>query len=798
MSGRTGRPTAFEGARTLELDISGMTCASCAARIEKKLNKVALVQASVNYATERATVIAPLGVTDEQLIGVVEAAGYGASLPVMSTGEPDDAVGRLQRRMVVAIAASTPVIAVAMVPPWQFPGWQWVSLVLATVVVWWCGWGFHRAALVNARHRSSTMDTLVSLGTTAAYAWSLYALLFGHAGMIGMRHEFEFVLRRSDGAGNVYFEAACGIITFLLIGRYIEARSKHEAGAALRALLELGAKDAVVLRDGVECRVPIGAVKVGDLVVVRPGEKVATDGEVVEGASAVDNSLLTGESVPVEVTVGEGVIGGAINANGRLVIRAGAVGADTQLAHIGKLMEQAQAGKANVQRLADRVSGFFVPVVIVIALVTLVAWLLAGAGAGFAFTAAVAVLIIACPCALGLATPTALLVGTGRGAQLGIVIRGPEVLETARGIDTVLLDKTGTITTGQMSVTRVVPAGVSADELLAVAAAVEAASEHPIARAVVAAGAPSAGRAPSGGNTAMSDVYEHSRPYFRRKREDGKGEACTDFENLPGLGVRGTVGGCSVVVGSAALVSDAILVSDVAPAPDGAPTPDIAPAPDAAATPSATLMSDVDAAATVVHVAWDGVYRGRIEVGDTVKPTSARAIAEFKALGLMPVLLSGDRRAVAERVAREVGINEVIAEALPADKVAHVRTLQASGRRVAMIGDGVNDAAALTQADLGIAMGEGTDVAIAASDLTLMRPDLLLAADAVALSRRTLRTIKANLFWAFAYNVAAIPMAAAGLLNPMFAGAAMACSSVFVVLNSLRLRRFQPTRSYES
>ena len=850
--------------RPVELDITGMTCASCAARIEKKLNKVDRVRASVNYATERATVLAPPDVTAQQLIAAVEAAGYGAALPSPDAPSVDHAA-QLRTRMWVAIVLSIPVIATAMVPAWQFPGWQWMSLVLATVVVWWCGRSFHHSALVNLRHGATTMDTLISLGTSAAYFWSVYALLFGHAGMIGMRHEFSFALQRSDGLGNIYFEAACGIITFLLIGRYIEARSKAEAGSALRALLELGAKEAVVLVDGVENRVPIAFVKPGDAFVVRPGEKVATDGEVIEGSSAVDNALITGESLPVDVAPGDAVIGGTINTTGRLVVRATAVGADTQLAHIARLIEGAQTGKANVQRLADKVSGIFVPVVIAIAVVTLVAWLVVGAGAGFAFTAAVAVLIIACPCALGLATPTALLVGTGRGAQLGIVIRGPEILETARNIDTVLLDKTGTVTTGEMSVSAVVPVGVTAgemsvsavgqvgvtagemsvsavgqvgvtaDELLAAAAAVEASSEHPIARAIVAAAsssptlALSAGRRPSGGRTPGEGAESAaSVPYARFSLHDpssltddeagwahdpsssrdgdvsaahvqssSRGDAglaghvrsssrgdhahtshdpsssgrlrasdpVTDFENLPGRGVRAVVSGREVLAGKASLM------------------------------PAGSDVGESTAAATVVHVAIDGRYAGRIEVSDTIKPTSRAAIAQFRALGLTPVLLTGDNEAVARRVAADVGIDEVIADALPADKVDRVRALQESGRRVAMVGDGVNDAAALTQANLGIAMGSGTDVAIAASDLTLMRPDLMLAADAVRLSRRTLATIKGNLFWAFAYNTAAIPVAALGLLNPMLAGAAMAFSSVFVVLNSLRLRGFRPTAS---
>ncbi|MDO4785013.1 MAG: heavy metal translocating P-type ATPase [Propionibacteriaceae bacterium] len=716
---------------TFELDITGMTCASCAARIEKKLNRVESVHASVNYATERASIVAPEQVSAQELIQVVEAAGYGASLP-SEEPQADANLGSARLRLIVAIVLSVPIVAMAMVPSWQFPGWQWASLAGASVVVWWCDWGFHRAAALNLRHGTATMDTLVSMGTSAAYLWSLYALLFGHAGTIGMRHEFEFVLRRSDGLGNVYFEAACGIITFLLIGRYIEARSKHEAGSALRALLELGAKDALVLVDGKEVRVPIGAVRIGDQFVVLPGEKVATDGVVVSGASALDASLITGESLPVEVGAGDSIIGGTINTTGRLLARATAVGADTQLAHVARLIEQAQTGKANVQRLADKVSGVFVPVVIGIAAITLVGWLLAGAGSGFAFTAAVAVLIIACPCALGLATPTALLVGTGRGAQLGILIRGPEALEAARDIDVILLDKTGTVTTGEMSVQNVAAVG-GRDELLALTACVEANSEHPIAKAIVRAaeGLPSPGEVEG-------------------------------FESLPGRGARAMLAGDEILVGNARLMSG---VEGFAEEP-------------------------VDL--TVVHVARAGRYLGQIQVADAVKPTSQAAIAELKRLGLTPVLLTGDRREVADRVAAAVGIDRIVADALPADKVTEVESWQRT-HRVSMVGDGVNDAAALAQADLGVAMGSGTDVAMAASDITLMRPDLVLAADAIRLSRRTLATIKSNLFWAFAYNTAAIPIAALGLLNPMLAGAAMSFSSVFVVLNSLRLRRFQPT-----
>lgn len=727
----------------IELDITGMTCASCAARIEKKLNRVPDVSASVNYATERATVMAPLQVTADQLIGVVEAAGYGASPHAGAIpDDSDDHISALRRRMVLALILGAPVVAMAMVPGWQFVGWQWVSLILASIVIWWCGWGFHRAALVNARHGAATMDTLISMGTSAAYLWSLYALIFGHAGVLGMTHEFSLRLRRSDGLGNIYFEAGVGIIVFLLIGRLIEARSKARAGSALRALLELGAKEATVLRDGAEILVPIGALRVGDQFIVRPGEKVATDGQVIQGISAVDAALITGESVPVEVQPGDNVIGGTMNTTGRLVVRATAVGAGTQLAQIATLIEKAQSGKADVQRLADKVSGIFVPIVIAISMITLIGWLVAGAGAGFAFTAAVAVLIIACPCALGLATPTALLVGTGRGAQLGIVISGPEALERAQGISTILLDKTGTVTTGRMKVVGIHPRGVGDAELLALAGAVESASEHPVAKAVV---------------EAALDAPDDGRALLEKCRAE-----LDEFTNLPGKGVSARMGSAKVLIGNSSLMAGMLGFSD----------------------PAGDL--------TVVHVARDGQWLGYVEVADTIKETSSRAIAELKSLGLTPVLLSGDRQAVAERVARQVGIEQVIADALPAEKLQQVIRFQASGR-VAMVGDGVNDAAALTQADLGVAMGSGADVAIAASDLTLMRPDLMLAADAIRLSRQTLGTIRGNLFWAFAYNSAAIPIAALGLLNPMLAGAAMAFSSVFVVLNSLRLRTFQPT-----
>ncbi|MEV0004723.1 heavy metal translocating P-type ATPase [Micromonospora sp. NPDC050980] len=734
----------------IELTIGGMTCASCAARIEKKLNRLDGVEATVNYATEKATVRYVDEVAPDDLIATVEKTGYTAVVPPPArsreaeTGEPVDELRGARTRLWVSAVLTLPVVVLAMVPAWQFDYWQWASLTLAAPVVVWGGLPFHRAALVNLRHGAATMDTLVSLGTLAAFGWSLWALFLGDAGMPGMTHPFRFDITRSDGAGNIYLEAAAGVTVFILAGRYFEARAKRTAGSALRALLELGAKDVAVRRGGQEVRIPVDQLAVGDRFVVRPGEKIAADGVVEEGTSAVDASMLTGESVPVEVRPGGTVVGATVNAGGRLVVRATRIGGDTQLAQMARLVEQAQAGKAAVQRLADRISGVFVPIVIVLALATLGWWLGSGAGPTAAFTAAVAVLIIACPCALGLATPTALLVGTGRGAQLGLLIKGPEVLESTRRVDTVVLDKTGTVTTGRMALAEVLPAtGEDADELLRLAGALEAASEHPIARAV-AEGAAEAGPPPAVG----------------------------DFANAEGLGVTGTVDGRSVVVGRLRLLRERGL--DV---------------------PEEVVQAATGAEATgrtAVLVGWDGRARGVLAVADAVKSTSRAAVDRLRGLGLTPVLLTGDNATVAKAVAAEVGIDQVIVEVLPADKVAVVERLQREGRVVAMVGDGVNDAAALARADLGLAMGTGTDVAIEAADLTLVRGDLLAAADAIRLSRRTLAIIKGNLFWAFAYNVAALPLAAAGLLNPMLAGAAMAFSSVFVVANSLRLRRFRP------
>ncbi|MFI6059603.1 heavy metal translocating P-type ATPase [Streptomyces sp. NPDC051286] len=790
-----------------ELTIGGMTCASCAARIEKKLNRMDGVTASVNYATEKARVAFGAGTRLADLIATVEKTGYTAQpvqrpaptppplpaempSPPAATGPAEverteetrqirdteeaadadtapeeteaersaaDTLAALRQRLVVSAVLAAPVVLLAMVPSLQFDNWQWLSLTLAAPVAVWGGLPFHRATWTNLRHGAATMDTLVSVGTLAAFGWSLWALFFGDAGMTGMRHGFDFSVSRAVGSpllersrelgessSTIYLEVAAGVITFILLGRYLEAKSKRKAGSALRALMHLGAKDVFVLRGGTEVRVPVARLTVGDHFVVRPGEKIATDGTVTEGTSAVDASMLTGESVPVDVNVGDSVTGATVNVSGRLVVRATRVGAGTQLSRMARLVEDAQNGKAEVQRLADRISAVFVPVVLLLALVTLVVWLLFTDDVTASFTAAVAVLIIACPCALGLATPTALMVGTGRGAQLGILIKGPEVLETTRRIDTIVLDKTGTVTTGRMTLQDVhVTPGTDATQLLRLAGALEHASEHPIARAVATGAA---------------------------ERTGGALPAVQSFANVPGLGVRGTVDGHQVLIGRPQLLTDAGI-----------------------AVPEALSGSLADAAAqgrTSIAVAWDGEARGVLGVADTIKDSSAAAVAELRALGLRPVLLTGDNRAVADAVARAVGIDEVYAEVLPEEKVHVIERLRAEGRSVAMVGDGVNDAAALATADLGLAMGTGTDAAIEASDLTLVRGDLEVAADAIRLSRRTLTTIKGNLFWAFGYNVAALPLAAFGLLNPMIAGAAMAFSSVFVVTNSLRLRAF--------
>ncbi|WP_198529222.1 heavy metal translocating P-type ATPase [Mycolicibacterium obuense] len=740
-------PTPTRAVTSLDLSIDGMTCASCAARVEKKLNKLDGVAATVNFATEKARVTYDGHVTTDQLLAAVEAAGYHASLPQQAPVQPasDDPAAELRRRLLICAALSVPVIALAMVPAWQFTYWQWLSLTLAAPVVVWGGWPFHVATWTNLRHRAATMDTLISIGTLSAFGWSVYALFWGHAGMPGMTHPFELTIARTDGTGNIYLEAAAGVTTFLIAGRYLEARAQREAGAALRALLDMGAKEVSVRRDGAEQRIPIEQLRAGDDFIVRPGEKIAADGVVLEGNSAVDASMLTGESVPVDVAPGEEVVGATVNVDGLLVVRARRVGADTQLAQMARLVENAQNGKASAQRLADRISAVFVPVVLGLAAATLVFWLAVGASAGAAFTAAVAVLIVACPCALGLATPTALMVGTGRGAQLGILIKGPEVLESTRRVDTVIVDKTGTVTTGTMTMTGVVASeGEQSDEVLRIAGAAEAASEHPIARAISAGARDKLGDLPS----------------------------VTSFENLRGLGVRGVVEDRTVLLGRLRLFGEQGF--------------------EVAADVHVAVQEAETKGRTAVVVGWDGRVRGVVMVADTVKETSAEAVSLMKQLGLTPIMVTGDNEAVARAVAAEVGIEQVIAGVLPQEKVDTVIRLQREGKVVAMVGDGVNDAAALAQADLGLAMGSGTDVAIEASDLTLVRDDLRAVPDAIRLSRRTLSIIKGNLFWAFAYNVAALPLAAAGLLNPMIAGAAMAFSSVFVVTNSLRLRGFTP------
>jgi len=751
------RPTDVGPTGEVEIQIGGMTCASCAARIEKRLNRMDGVTATVNYALEQAKVHYGADLTPEDLVAQVEAAGYTAALPAppptaaeqAAADEVDvDPTRPLRIRFLASLALAVPVLAMAMIPGLQFRNWQWLSLTLAAPVATWGAWPFHRAAWMNLRHAAATMDTLISVGVLAAFGWSLWALFLGHAGDPGMKMGFSLNVAQGSGTDEIYLEVASAVTVFILGGRYFEARARRQSGAALKALLSLGAKDVAVLRNGAEVRVPIEALVVDDRFVVRPGEKIATDGVVEEGTSAVDASLLTGESLPVEVGPGDAVVGATVNAGGRLVVRATRVGSDTQLAQMGRLVADAQSGKAPVQRLADRISAVFVPVVIVLSVATLGFWLGSGHGAATAFSVAVAVLIIACPCALGLATPTALLVGTGRGAQLGLLIKGPEILESTRRVDTIVLDKTGTVTTGQMSLADVVPAaGVDADELLRLAGTLEDASEHPIARAIA-----------QGARARLGDL----------PGVDG-------FASTQGLGVRGVVDGHAVVVGRERFLAE-----------QGLHLGDDLRAAKAAAE---------EAGRTPVAVGWDGTVRGILVVSDTLKRTSREAVVELRKLGLRPVLLTGDNERAARAVGAQVGIDEVIADVLPEEKLSVIRRLQGEGRVVAMVGDGVNDAAALAQADLGLAMGTGTDVAIEASDLTLVRGDLRSAADAIRLSRRTLATIKGNLFWAFAYNLAALPLAAAGFLNPMIAGATMAFSSIFVVSNSLRLRRFQARSS---
>jgi P-type Cu+ transporter len=739
---------------TTDLAIGGMTCASCAARLEKKLNRLDGVTATVNLATETARVSFPGSLSVADLIAVVERTGYTAAPPAPAPAPADAGpAGRAApRRLLASLGLAVPVTVLAMVPAAQFPSWQWVSLALAVPVVTWGAWPFHRAAAVNARHGAATMDTLVSVGVTAAFLWSLYALCLGGAGRIGMRMTFSW-LAVGDGAHATYLEVAVGVTALILLGRYLEARARRQAGTAVRALLDLGAKRATVLRDGREVTIAADALVVGDEFVVRPGQKIATDGVVLAGRSAVDTAMLTGEPVPAEAGPGDAVTGGCVNVGGRLVVRATRVGADTQLAQMARLVTQAQAGKAQAQRLADRISAVFVPVVLVLAAATLLGWLAAGGSAGSALSAAVAVLIIACPCAMGLATPTALLAGTGRGAQLGILIKGPEALESTRRVDTVLLDKTGTVTTGRMTLAGVTAApGVPERELLRFAAAVESASEHPVGAAITAGVAARLGEPPA--------------------------TAAADFSAHPGQGVSAVVEGHAVLAGRAAWLAGQWALS--------------IPPPLAARADAAERTGH-----TVTFVAWDGAVRGVLTVADALKPTSAAAVATLRAMGLRPVLLTGDNERAARAVAASAGIDDVIAGVLPSGKVEVIRRLQAQGRTVAMAGDGINDAAALAQADLGLAMGTGTDAAIEAADLTLVSGDLRAVPAAIELSRRTLGTIKGNLAWAFCYNVAALPLAASGLLNPMIAAAAMAFSSVFVVTNSLRLRRFRPAGYHE-
>jgi Cu+-exporting ATPase len=748
--------------QTIEIDVQGMTCASCAARIEKKLNRLEGVNATVNYATEKATVHAGSGTTPQAVIDVIEKTGYRATLPVDSPRDPDQELRQLRRRLIITTALSLPVIMMAMVPAWQFPWWQWVSFALTGVIVTWGAWPFHRATLLNLRHGNATMDTLISIGTLAAFGWSAFALLFGAAGEIGFTHPFEFRLVRHAPTANLYLEAAAGITTFILLGRYLETRAKRRSGDALRALLELAPSEVALLTPGGETVVDISQLHVGDRFVVRPGERVATDGVIISGHSALDTSTVTGESVPVEVGPGDVVVGATVNTHGRLLVEAARVGADTQLAQVVRMVEAAQSGKAAVQRLADRVSAVFVPIVIALAVATLGFWLGQGAGVSFAFTSAVAVLIIACPCALGLATPTALLVGTGRGAQLGIVISGPEVLESTRHIDTIVLDKTGTITEGRMAVVAVAAGGnATADEVIMAAGAAESGSEHPIAKAIT-----------------------------EQARARGSLATVSKLTNRPGLGVFAEL--------SASVAAGATTDADksLRQAQDGVVIVGRLELLEEEGLRVAGDLKEAYAAEqaqgrTAVMVGWGAQARGMIAVADVVKPTSAQAVHDLRRLDLRPILLTGDHEATARQVAAEVGIDDVIADVLPQQKVDEVVRLQEAGQHVAVVGDGVNDAAALAQSDLGIALGTGTDAAIHASDLTLISGDLRAAADAIRLSRATLRTIYGNLTWAFAYNVVALPLAAAGFLNPMIAAAAMALSSLFVVTNSLRLLKFR-------
>jgi Cu+-exporting ATPase len=741
--------------QTIELDVQGMTCASCAARIEKKLNRLEGVNATVNYATEKATVHAGSGTTAQTLIETIERTGYSATLPAESPRDPDLELRQLRRRLIITAALSLPVILIAMVPPWQFPAWQWISFALTCIVVTWGAWPFHRATLLNLQHGSATMDTLISLGTLAAFGWSAYALFFGVAGEIGFTHPFEFRLVRHAPTANLYLEAAVGITTFILLGRYLEMRAKRRSGAALRALLDLTPPQATLLGSSGETVVDISDLRVGDQFVVKPGERVATDGVIVSGHSALDTSTVTGESVPVEAGPGDAVVGATVNTHGRLVVQATRVGADTQLAQIVRMVEEAQSGKAAVQRLADRVSAVFVPIVIALAVATLGFWLGQGSGVSFAFTSAVAVLIIACPCALGLATPTALLIGTGRGAQLGIVISGPEALESARHIDTIVLDKTGTVTEGRMAVVGVTAAdSTTTAEVITAAGTAESGSEHPVARAIT----------------------EYARA-------NSSLAVLSSLQNRPGLGVRAELS-ASVAAGATTDADKSVVVVGRQELLENEGLR-------VSESLSKAYAAEQEQGRTAVMVGWAGAARGVLAVADVVKPTSAEAVRRLRALRLRPVLVTGDHQAAARTVAAEVGIDEVVADVLPAQKVAEVVRLQEAGHRVAMVGDGVNDAAALAQSDLGIALGTGTDAAMHAGDVTLISGDLRVAADAIRLSRATLRTIHGNLWWAFAYNLVALPLAAMGFLNPMIAAAAMALSSLFVVSNSLRLLKFR-------